>query len=77
MILIAFCEELYSQHAAPNTVSQNTRQCTKLRNCEQEQHSVPWKYRVLERAPPDIVVHFVGCLLAKSSCRSKSTRMNI
>lgn len=48
MILIAFCEELYSQHAAPSTVSQNTRQCTKLRNCEQEQHDVPWKYRDLE-----------------------------
>lgn len=48
MILIAFCEELYSQHAAPSRVSQNTRQCTKLRNCEQDQHSVPWKYRDLE-----------------------------
>lgn len=30
------------------------RQCTKLRNCEQEQHGVPWKYRDLESAPADI-----------------------
>lgn len=54
MILMALCEELYSQHAAPYTVSQNTREGTKLRTCEQEQHSVPWKYRDLERAPADI-----------------------
>lgn len=64
MILIVFCEELYSQHAAHNTVSRNTKQCTKLRNCEQEQHGVPWKYRDWERAPADICGTFCGLPLS-------------
>lgn len=34
-------------------MSQNTRQCTKLRNCELEQSSLPWKYSDLERRPAD------------------------